>query len=309
MARSFRQRRRDLICEPNGLRMHHFTYESPPSTTDLMQGDVLLRTPALDELLKEVHPYFYHNKENLYFVVLTQSCDLVRRDGSKCKAPYITIAPVRTLDLVVERHLIQQPRPSVDADMLVLSTKVKSKATDFLARLFNNNEPGYFYLDSEGTDLSCDCVAFLNLSIALKSSLHFDKCLAAKIAQLTSTFQAKLGWLVGQMYSRVGTDDFPREVIAKKTQTALKDAALWIDEQQVRAVEKVFGDFQTTYPNSKMPIADISKALGKIRSKKSLVLEQTEKIITETLGPEEIALCKKLQKRLENDAALATLLK
>lgn len=288
--------------------MLHFTYEPTPSTNELMQGDILRRTPELDELLKAVHPHFYQNKENLYFIVLTQSCDLVRRDGFKCKAPYITIAPARTLDLVVERHLAQQPRPSVDADMLVLSVKAKGRATEFLARLFNNNEPGYFYLDSEDTQLSCDCVAFLNLSIALKADLHFEKCLGAKIAQLTSTFQAKLGWLVGQMYSRVGTDDFDREIIGRKTKSALK-VAVWIEDQQVRAVEKVFSDFQTANPGAQMPAADISKALAKIPTKKSLVLEQAEKIINETLVGEARDLRRKLQKRLENDAALSALLK
>jgi hypothetical protein len=289
--------------------MLHFTYEPEPSKVDLMQGDVLFRTPELDEILKSVHPHFYENRENLYFIVLTQSCDLVRRVGARCKAPYITVAPVRSLDLVVERHLAQQPRPNVNADMLVLSTKFKGKATDFLARLFNNNEPGYLYLDSEDTDLSSDCVAFLNLSIALKSELHFDKCLAAKIAQLTSTFQAKLGWLVGQMYSRVGTEDFAREIVVKKTKTALKDVALWIDDQQVLAVEKAFNDFQTHNPEAKMPVSELSKALGKIPSKKSLVLEQAEKILNETLGDGDPGLRKRLQKRFENDAALSALLK
>lgn len=290
--------------------MLHFTYDSEPSKTDLMQGDVLRRTPELDELLKVVHPHFYQNKENLFFIVLTQSCDLVRRSvGAACKAPYITIAPVRTLDMVVERHLLQQARPTVDTDMLVMSAKARVKATDFLARVFNNNEAGYFYLDSEDNELSCDCVAFLNLSIALKTGLHFDICLAAKVAQLTSTFQAKLGWLVGQMYSRVGTDDFARDIISKKTKSALKDVALWIDDQHVQAVERVFNEFQVAQPGNKMPATEITKALSKIPNRKQLVLEQAERIIKETLGEGNNALCTKLRKRLENDAALIALLK
>lgn len=191
----------------------------------------------------------------------------------------------------------------------MLSVKTKSKATDFLTRIFNNNEPGYFYLDSEDTELSCDCVAFLNLSIALKADLHFEKCLAAKVAQLTSTFQAKLGWLVGQMYSRVGTEDFARDIILKKTKSALNNVALWIEDQQVPAVEKVFKELQIAQPGVKILATEISKALSKIPSRKQLVLEQAEKIIKETLGEENDALCTKLRKRLEYDAALIALLK
>lgn len=290
--------------------MLHFTYEPTPSKTELMQGDVLRRSPEIDELLKEVHPHFYENKENLLFIVLTQSCDLVRRSaGEPCKAPYITIAPIRTLDTVVERHLAQQARPVVEAEMLVLSSKAKSKTTDFLTRVFNNNESGYFFLDAEDTELPCDCVAFLNLSIAIKAEKHYVKCLSAKIAQLTGTFQAKLGWLVGQMYSRVGTDDFPRETIAKKVKAALKDVALWVDDQKVVALEKLFVEFQVANPGAKMSEAQISQALGGVPTRKQLVLAQTDKIMKETLTDLDVGLYTKLRKRLENDAALSALLK
>jgi hypothetical protein len=143
--------------------MLHFTYEQTPSKTELMQGDVLQRSPDLDELLKQVHPHFYENQKNILFIVLTQSCDLVCRNaGETCKAQYITIAPVRTLDTVIERYFAQQTGPEIESEMLVLASKTKGKATEFLTRVFNNNESGYFYLDAEDTKLPCDCVAFLN---------------------------------------------------------------------------------------------------------------------------------------------------
>ncbi len=44
-----------------------------------MQGDVLERTSAIDNLLKVVHPHFHGRMKNLFFMVLTQSCDLVQR--------------------------------------------------------------------------------------------------------------------------------------------------------------------------------------------------------------------------------------
>src|SRR3954447_2573112 len=100
----------------------HFTYERDKFCgTELMQGDVLRRTPALNGLLKEVHPHFYQHPKNLYFMVLTQSCDLVPRGRSNaCKAPYIAITPVRTLDMVIERHIAQQSAAEVKAELPVL---------------------------------------------------------------------------------------------------------------------------------------------------------------------------------------------
>ena len=51
-------------------------------------------------------------------------------------------------------------------------------------------------------------VAYLKVSIALKSELHYDACLDAKRLELSDEFKAKLGWLVGELYSRVGTTDW-----------------------------------------------------------------------------------------------------
>lgn len=46
----------------------------------LCQGDILEKTDDLIAILKEVHPYFL-NESYKYFMVLSQSCDLVRRNG------------------------------------------------------------------------------------------------------------------------------------------------------------------------------------------------------------------------------------
>jgi len=113
-----------------------------------------------------------------------------------------------------------------------------------MQRLLNNNEPGYFYLDAEGAELGVDCVALLNLSIAIKSDLHLRTCTAAKMLQLTDTFQAKLGWLVGQLYSRVGTQDMDPDRGAKKIADALEGVALWVDDRRQEnkgARSKIYG--------------------------------------------------------------------
>lgn len=56
----------------------HFTYKNEADMLSLCQGDVLEKTDALMGILEEVHPYFLKD-EYKYFMVLTQSCDLVRR--------------------------------------------------------------------------------------------------------------------------------------------------------------------------------------------------------------------------------------
>jgi hypothetical protein len=157
-----------------------------------------------------------------------------------CKAPYIVIAPVRSVEFVVEKQISQLNAAEVKSALPVVGNKAKAKLSEFMSRLLNNNEPGFFYLDSEGTPLGNDCVALLNLSIAIKFDLHLKTCIDAKIVQLTDTFQAKLGWLVGQLYSRVGTQDMEVEKAAKKIADSLKGVALWVDDAKIRALETKF---------------------------------------------------------------------
>jgi len=89
-----------------------------------------------------------------------------------------------------------------------VSSRVFDELVLFTESLLDNNESSYFYLhediDSSISGMNC---AFLALSVALRIE-HYDKCLAAKVAQLKEPFQAKLGWLVGSMYSRVGTQEW-----------------------------------------------------------------------------------------------------
>jgi hypothetical protein len=104
--------------------------------------------------------------------------------------------------------------------------------------VLDNNEPGYFYLHYELSlgiqERSC---AFLPLSIALKSD-HYDLLLRSKIAQVTDTFQAKLGWLIGTNFNRVGTDEwddrYPANKIATEVSAIMKDTLRTVDDRKIK---------------------------------------------------------------------------
>lgn len=295
----------------------HFTYRETLDTTELCQGDILERTPEIDKLLELVHPHFYKKKSNLFFMVLTQSCDLVLRSGGECKAPYITIAPVRPINAVLGRQIKSMSTSGIDADLPVLTQKSKSKLSEFLSRLYNNNESGFFFLEAAGTVLPSDCCAFLNLSIALKASEHYKTCLAAKRIQLDNTFQAKLGWLVGQMYSRVGTNDWDSTQLKKKIQTKLEDAAIWIPDSSAQPLTAALQEWKkNSPPEAKLDKAVIEQTLNKVPSKKSLLVQQVENVLTIVLNQQlkdsvETAnnISRIFKKRLEQDAGFTGLSK
>ena len=220
----------------------HFTY-CRPNVEDLQQGDVLDKTRALKSILKEVHPH-YLKEDYLQFVVLTQSCDLVRRDGKKCKARYVTLAAVRPLDLVVQREIEKHQNDFAKA-AAACSERARQTVERFLERLLNNNEPEYFYFhEAPEFGFSESTCAFLHLSIALKADDHYQACLEARQLSLKPVFQAKLGWLVGNMYSRVGTDDWvpvycTRAEFKKRIESFSKDACKWVDDKRLKAASKL----------------------------------------------------------------------
>jgi hypothetical protein len=287
----------------------HFTYAENLTKDELMQGDVLERTPALDKLLSEVHPYYFGKLKNQYFMVLTQSCDLVPRPPSgETKARYISLSPVRTLDHVIDLQM-QVFRASVKAELPVISDKSKNRMSEFLQRLFNNNVPDYFLLAANGPRLTSDYAVFLQLSIAIRADLHLQTCLDAKFLQLTQAFQAKLGWLVGQLYSRVGTTDWSPTELTAKIKSVLKDAAICVPESTIDYLEAHYQELSNGNPDAVMSQSQISKIVARAPTRKGRVFERIETMVIDTLGQGRINEAKRLCSQLKSDEALTTLLK
>jgi hypothetical protein len=214
----------------------HYVYKDPDKTT-LCQGDVLGKTEPLVAHLAQYHPYYSNHVDYKYFMVLTQSCDLVRRDGKPPTSPYIALAAVRPVEEALRREAAKSQTPW-QREVRVIGTKAQARLAMFLESLLDNNKEGYFYLHQDvGLGIAQNCCAFLQLSVALKAE-HYDLCLAAKIAELTEPFQAKLGYLVGHMYNRVGTaewdDNCPDNPVRKAAASLLKMTFVVFDDAQIQ---------------------------------------------------------------------------
>ncbi|MDD4604098.1 MAG: hypothetical protein PHF97_09865 [Bacteroidales bacterium] len=186
--------------------MGHFTYSTSINKDCLKQGDLLEKTQELSTILEKVHPFFIDKKYD-YFIVLTQSCDLYKKGDRTPKAKYITIAPVRPFEdaLFRESQKLSSQYLEIKTNQIFDEQK-KAALADFIVKLLNNNTTDYFYLHND-YQLPEPHVAFLRVSIALRIE-HYDVCLKSKFLELTDNFQSKLGWIVGNLYSRVGTEDW-----------------------------------------------------------------------------------------------------
>jgi hypothetical protein len=214
----------------------HYVYEEP-NPSELNQGDILRRSDALVALLTEYFPYYATHRDYIYFMVLTQTCDLVRRDGNPCASLYISLAAVKPIKDVVLAEAARNQQPALQGTN-VIGNKARNQLAMFLESLMDNNKAGLFYLHTDhGLTISEPCCAILQLSISLQAR-HYNICLSAKIAQLKEPFQAKLGWLIGNMYSRVATTEWniekPAEKVGKVASKLLNGIVDNLDDEQIK---------------------------------------------------------------------------
>ena len=219
----------------------HFTY-CLPSGNNLKQGDVLSKNEQLMAALKEHFPN-YVRPDFTHFIVLSQSCDLIRRDDQPCEAQHITLAAIRPLGLVLEFEL-RGYQDEIEKAAVVCNEKKKFRLEQFYERLLNNNHPEFFYLHEEpGSGFPDSSCAFLRQSISFEAKQYYDTCLGARIISLTEIFRAKLGWLVGNMYSKIGTEDWipdhlTKEELKDRIKKVIEALCIWISDKKLVTAKK-----------------------------------------------------------------------
>lgn len=278
----------------------HWTYRAVRPDEDLQQGDILRPTQELSQVFGQVHPHFTDPKY-LSFLVLTQSCDLVRRNG-RCSTRYISVAVVRSLAEVLIR-LLDTVCPPIQPG--VYSERHRPKAEQLLERVFNQNEGrlGLFYLFPDAdVGLGEDAVAFLRVSVTFRAD-HYPLMVQARTGRLAGPFESKLGWLIGNLYSRVATPDWEPSELRTRTEAYLGESAEqgvhWVPEERLRQLRKA------GIPVDRLAPADLldPKAFP-VPNSRDLGIERVVNILTEILETADSGLLKRFKQRLENDATL-----
>jgi hypothetical protein len=219
----------------------HWTYSAFSKESNLEQGDILKPSEELRTLFAEVHPHFRDPKYS-GFLVATQSCDLIRRKGRQAKAQYINLVAIRPLAQVLPKLIFQVVRPI--AGTRLLPSNKKTEVHQLLERIFNQNEQslGLFFLHEDSdSGINEHSVSLLRVAVAVRSDLHYDKLLSARTGRMGEAFQAKLGWLLGNLYSRPAARDWndfedDKEKLSQIIERCLGDISpeagpSWIDDE------------------------------------------------------------------------------
>lgn len=185
----------------------HWTYDAlEGADADLYQGDILFRTPELEAILREYHAYFLDQKF-IAFLVTTQTCDLVRRKQRGCKAEHITLAVIRELEPMLPELVGKVAGLGVSG---LYRKSARHIAIDLITKIINQNEQsrGIFYLHKDGdVGIATPSVCLLRISIAVRQQ-HYETLVKSRKGRLGSDFRNKLGWLCGNLFSRIATQDW-----------------------------------------------------------------------------------------------------
>ena len=270
----------------------HWTYRAI-SEKDLLQGDILERTDALDSILRECHAYFCR-EQYTGFVVLTQSCDLVVRYGEGCKAQHISIAVIRELAPLLPEILAPIAGAGVEN---VYVHESRHRARDVLRKIINQNDQagGLFYLHPVTTEvpslrvLATPSVAMLRVSISLRRQ-HYDVLCDARRYSLDTEYANKLGWLSGNLFSRVATRDWEdqeqdQNASAAQCDTLLqsvteKDNQNWVSRSWLKAAEEKDVDLRNINPRAMRSSIETYKPPTPREAAAKVVSAEAEKIIT-----------------------------
>lgn len=233
----------------------HWTYEDFSQTDDLFQGDIVEREGILP-VLSKVHSHFCNDKY-LGFIIISQTCDLVLRGGN-CKTNYISLAVIRGMGSVLPKILDDLYRPILkelypsnrDIAPGLYPEEHKLNSMDLLKKIINQNEQslGMVYLHQDGdVGISEPSVALLRVSIALRSSEHYKAIQKARTGRLAVSFRNKLGWLAGNLFSRVDTSDWSEQPQGKRQESEIignlllssASKAIWAPAALIQNASKV----------------------------------------------------------------------
>lgn len=276
----------------------HWTYAEFSESADLFQGDILTPTEELGELFRTVHPHFCDNKY-LGFVVTTQTCDLVRRKGV-CDTQYINVAAVRSLSGVLGKCLDSCCTPVKSG---VYIDRDRNRANDLLSRVINQNEwkLGLFYLYPDGAvGIGEDAVALLRVSVAFLAR-HYDIMCRARRGRLTPEFANKLGWLLGNLYSRVGTRDWPSAELGQMIRKLLDDEIRWVNERAVDELKRQKCEIES------LTLEEFLQRCGEASPLplKQVGIRRIVEIVADVVEGLDESRRKRLETRLANDSALS----
>ena len=184
-----------------------YIYEDRSAEPSLLQGDILKVDGQFREYFDEFYPAIKPSDGKIqYVMILTQSCDLFKAEKRKPKLSHINVCLVRRLDSVIKRLISDDIKPLEVGNKKILARDALDQLKDKLSKLLNNTDQKTHFFLPKQSPFKEDMVAVLPLSFSFRTD-HYDLLIENRVLGIKPEFQAKVGHIIGQLYSRIGTPD------------------------------------------------------------------------------------------------------
>lgn len=245
-----------------------YVYEDHSAELSLQQGDVLRVDGQFSQYFSEFYPAIQPVNSNEYVMVLTQSCDLVRDKKRKPKLSHINVCLIRRLSLFLTQLINDEIKPTTIKDKKILTRDALDQLKDSFSKLFNNNDQKTLFFLPKTIPFEEDMVAVLPLSFSFQTN-HYDLLIENRILGIKTEFQAKVGYIIGQLYNRIATPDlhdFGWD--DKKIRSYINQLLDHLNLQQVP--DKDYLEYIKANVNENIGVNELIQEYGALRVSKSL---------------------------------------
>ena len=289
----------------------HWTYQTRPSgNDDLQQGDILKPTDnTLVEEMKKLFPNMVDDSV-LAFLIITQSCDLVQRSDGQSQTKLIQISPIQSISELI--HTAYKKKFGCFCPTLYDANRKKS-ILNLTERVINQNETtlGLFYFHPEAdAGISVEAVALLRKVLTFDSNTYYEKFQKIRSGRLGDSFQARLGWMVGHLYSRVGVKDWNEAPIEREKEMnrilgSSDEQPIWVNEKVWKQIEPKVSEFcRSSFEEKQKMIKEVEEK--PLREK---VINRIISILSNKNQGLSDLQKQDIQRKLESDDQLASYLK
>jgi len=183
-----------------------YVYDKKFLKDSLFQGDILRVSGVFQDYFLKFYPEVTNIEgEEKYVMVLTQSCDLVKSHKRKLKVSHINVCLIRTLKNFIH-SLISEIKPLSLGGKNLLEEEVNDRIKDKIRKLLGNSDQKVNFFLPKELPFEEDMVALIPLSFSFRAD-HYDVLLQNKVLTLMPEFRAKVGYIISELYGRVGTPD------------------------------------------------------------------------------------------------------
>jgi len=220
-----------------------------PDKQSLYQGDIIFIDAAIRSNLKALCQGKIMKAE--FAIVLTQSCDLVKRSefGNKCKAQLIHMGLLSIFDEYFIENLSKYCEKGLFEDKVrIIDQGNAQKLQNSLERLFNNNINDYFFIpEDNGQGLASHYIVDIR-DQCLISFDFFEDIIRNKRCELEEIYRAKLGYMISQLFSRIGTKDWNKQELENTIKVLISENSIILSKDKVRMAKQKEPELLSKYP-------------------------------------------------------------